>query len=106
MAFILGFPANEIVLPIVIMVYMSAGSLRDITSLTEMHGILVSKCWTPITAICTVVFSLFHWPCSTTLLTVKKETGSIKWTLVSALFPTVIGIVLCLLINFACKIFV
>lgn len=105
-AFILGFPANEIVLPIVIMVYMSAGSLSDITSLTEMHGILVSNGWTPITAICTVVFSLFHWPCSTTLLTVKKETGSIKWTVVSALFPTAIGIVLCLLINFACKIFV
>lgn len=91
-AFILGFPANEIVLPIAVMGYMGADRLIELTSINE---VLLSGGWTPLTAVCVVIFCLFHWPCSTTLLTVKKETGSLKWTVVAFLLPTIFGIVLC-----------
>ncbi len=94
-AFILGFPANEIVIPIVIMAYTSGSALSDMPALEGLRDILVSNGWTLNTAVCTILFSLFHWPCSTTVLTIKKETGSIKWAVFSALYPTVIGIVLC-----------
>ncbi|MGM9978484.1 MAG: ferrous iron transport protein B [Clostridium sp.] len=95
MAFILGFPANEIVIPIIIMSYMSTGSLVEINSMTELHSLLVSNGWSIITAICVMLFSLMHWPCSTTCLTIKKETKSIKWTLISFLVPTVTGMIIC-----------
>ena len=98
-AFILGFPANEIVLPIIIMAYLSNGSLAELSSLSEMRNLLVANGWTPVTAACTMIFSLMHWPCSTTVLTIKKETASAKWTLFSILFPTLIGMVLCIIIN-------
>ena len=98
-AFILGFPANEIVLPIIIMAYLSNGSLAELSSVSEMRNILVANGWTPVTAACTMIFSLMHWPCSTTVLTIKKETASVKWTLFSILFPTLIGTVLCIIIN-------
>ena len=98
-AFILGFPANEIVLPIIIMAYLSNGSLAELSSVSEMRNILVANGWTPVTAACTIVFSLMHWPCSTTMLTIKKETGSVKWTLVSLVFPTILGIIMCMFIN-------
>ena len=94
-AFILGFPANEIVIPIVIMAYTSGSALSDMPALEGLCDILVSNGWTLNTAVCTILFSLFHWPCSTTVLTIKKETDSIKWAVFSALYPTVIGIVLC-----------
>ena len=105
-AFILGFPANEIVLPIIIMVYLSNGSLSELSSLVEIRAILTANGWTAVTALCTILFSLFHWPCSTTLLTVKKETGSIKWTVFSALFPTLLGIIICMLVNAVVQFFV
>lgn len=95
MAFILGFPANEIVIPIIIMSYMSTGSLVEINSMTELHSLLVSNGWSIITAICVMLFSLMHWPCSTTCLTIKKETKSIKWTLISFLVPTITGMIIC-----------
>lgn len=95
MAFILGFPANEIVIPIIIMSYMATGSLVDINSMQELHSLFVSNGWSIITAICVMLFSLMHWPCSTTCLTIKKETKSIKWTLISFLVPTVTGMVIC-----------
>lgn len=95
MAFILGFPANEIVIPIIIMSYMATGSLVEINSMTELHSLLVSNGWSIITAICVMLFSLMHWPCSTTCLTIKKETKSIKWTLISFLVPTVTGMIIC-----------
>lgn len=98
-AFILGFPANEIVLPIIIMGYLSNTSLTELPSIIEMHNILTANGWVSITAINMIVFSLFHWPCSTTLLTIKKETKSIKWTLLSAALGTVIGITICIIIN-------
>ena len=95
-AFILGFPANEIVIPIILMAYLSQGSLSDISDPTQLLAIFTANGWTPLTAACTVLFSLFHWPCSTTLLTVHKESGSLKWTLLAAALPTTIGIVLCM----------
>lgn len=100
MAFILGFPANEIVIPIAIMAYTSAGTLTDFTSLTSLQELLTANGWTVTTALCTVLFSLMHWPCSTTLLTIRKETGSMKWTALAALLPTLFGFVTCCLVAF------
>jgi len=94
-AFILGFPANEIVIPIIIMAYMAKGSILELDNLSVLKQLLVDNGWTPITAISVMLFSLMHWPCSTALLTIKKETQSLKWTVVSMLVPTVIGIGTC-----------
>ena len=96
-AFILGFPANEIVVPIILMAYLQNGSLTELSSLSAMKEVLVANGWNTLTAVNTVIFFLFHWPCSTTVLTVKKETGSTKWALFSATFPTAIGVMLCLI---------
>lgn len=95
MAFILGFPANEIVLPILLMSYLSTGKLIEYDNISSLKTILIDNGWTYLTALNTMLFSLLHWPCSTTLLTIKKETGSWKWTIVSFLIPTVIAIVVC-----------
>ncbi|MBQ9859871.1 MAG: ferrous iron transport protein B [Clostridia bacterium] len=103
LAFILGFPANEIVLPLVLMIYMAGGVLPDVGGTAQIHALLLANGWTWVTALCTMVFSLFHWPCSTTLLTVYKETGSRRWTLLAAALPTVVGMALCLLINGVAK---
>jgi len=98
LAFILGLPANEIVIPIIIMAYMSTGSLVQYESLESLKALLVNNGWTWVTAVCTMLFSLIHWPCSTTLLTIKKETGSVKWMLVSFILPTIIGCIICFLV--------
>lgn len=98
MAFILGFPANEIVLPIIIMSYMAAGSMLELSSLTELKNLLIANGWTWLTAICVMIFSLMHWPCATTTLTIKKETQSLKWTIASFLIPTITGIIICFFI--------
>lgn len=95
MAFILGFPANEIVIPIIIMSYMATGSITELQSLGALKNLLISNGWTWLTAVCTMLFSLMHFPCGTTCLTIKKETQSIKWTVVSFLLPTVTGIIVC-----------
>lgn len=105
MAFILGFPANEIVLPLIIMGYISRGNLEMLESVENVKNILISNGWNLTTAICTITFSLFHWPCSTTLLTVKKETGSIKWTVLAAVIPTLTGIILCVFFNLIGSVF-
>lgn len=97
-AFILGLPANEIVVPIIIMAYMAQGSILELGSLSEMKMLFVSHGWTWVTAICTMLFSLMHWPCSTTLLTIKKETGSWKWTFAALVIPTIAGMMLCFII--------
>lgn len=98
MAFILGFPANEIVIPIVIMSYMATGSISELASLTQLKELLVSNGWTALTAVCTMLFSLMHFPCSTTCLTIKKETQSLKWTALSIAIPTVTGMLGCFLV--------
>lgn len=105
-AFILGFPANEIVIPIIIMAYLSQGSLTDFGSINELSTLFISNGWSWITVICTIIFSLFHWPCSTTLLTIKKETGSIKWTFVAAFLPTIIGMFFCFIFNYFAQLFI
>jgi ferrous iron transport protein B len=95
-AFILGFPANEIVVPIIIMAYMAQGSILELDSLAQMKDLFTANGWTWITAVSTMLFSLNHWPCSTTLLTIHKETGSWKWTGLAAAIPTAVGVVLCI----------
>lgn len=95
LAFILGFPANEIVVPIIIMAYLSSGTLLELDSLTELRQLLVAHGWTWVTAVSTMLFCLVHWPCSTTCLTIRKETGSWKWTGVAIAIPTAIGMLIC-----------
>ena len=95
-AFILGFPANEIVIPIILMGYLAEGGLCEAGSLLEMRDLFVANGWTWATAVSVILFFLLHWPCSTTLLTIKKETGSWKWTALAAALPTVIGVLLCM----------
>lgn len=98
MAFILGLPANEIVVPILIMSYMTSGSILELNSLGELRTLLMNHGWTWITGVCVMLFSLMHFPCGTTLLTIKKETQSLKWTLASFAIPTAAGIIFCLLV--------
>lgn len=95
LAFVLGFPANEIVLPIAVMGYLAQGSLSDALGLAQMHALLTANGWTWTTAVSAVLFFLLHWPCSTTLWTIRRETGSTKWTLLAALLPTALGMALC-----------
>ena len=103
MAFILGWPANEIVLPVMLMAYLSAGSLVEFDSLAALGELLTQQGWTWLTAVCAMLFSLFHWPCSTTCLTVYKETGSVKWTALAVVLPTALGLGLCLAVTAAAR---
>ncbi len=105
MAFLLGLPANEIVIPIALMAYLSKGSLMEYDSLASLSTLLTQNGWTWVTAVCVVLFCLMHWPCSTALLTIKKETGSLKWTAVSFLLPTVFGLVACALVANLARLF-
>ena len=98
MAFLLGFPANEIVLPIILMTYLETGTLVSMEDSASLYSLLTAHGWTVKTAVCMAVFSLFHWPCATTCLTIKKETGSLKWTAVSILLPAAAGCILCMMI--------
>ena len=96
LAFILGFPANEIVLPIAIMGYRAQESLTAVDS-GSLLTILQSNGWTWQRAVSMLLFTLLHWPCSTTLLTIRRETGSRKWTALAFLLPTALGVILCCL---------
>ncbi len=98
MAFILGFPANEIVIPIIIMSYMATGSMLELESISALRELLVANGWTWLTAVCTMLFSLNHFPCGTTLLTIFKETRNMKWTLISFIVPTLIGFIVCFVV--------
>lgn len=97
LAFLLGLPANEIVLPILLMFYSQSGMLVEGGSQTG--AMLMANGWTWTTAVCAILFSLNHFPCATTLLTIRKETGSRKWTAISFLLPTVIGICMCAVVH-------
>lgn len=99
-AFILGFPANEIVLPLILMGYLKSGTMVDIDNISTISQILIQNGWTILTAINVMIFTLLHFPCSTTILTIKKETNSVKWTILSFLLPTVCGVLLCMLTTF------
>ena len=96
-AFILGIPANEIVLPIILMAYLSTGNLVDIENTFEIGEILKQNDWTILTGINVMIFTLLHFPCSTTLMSIKKESGSIKWALIAFLLPTICGIIICMI---------
>ena len=98
-AFIFGIPANEIVLPIILMCYLGGNSLVNIDDVSKIGEILISNGWTILTAVNVMLFTVLHFPCTTTLLTIKKETGSIKWCILSFILPTACGIVLCMFTN-------
>lgn len=98
-AFLLGWPANEIVMPVMLMAYLAQGSLVDFDQLTGVQALLEAHGWTMTTAVCTLLFTLFHWPCSTTCLTIWRESKSLKWTLVAVAVPTLLGMGLCVLVN-------
>lgn len=95
LAFILGFSANEIVVPLIMMIYMSNGTITEYESLASLKEIFTANGWTAATAVCTIIFMVCHFPCSTTLLTIKKETGSCKWTALAFFLPLVTGLLLC-----------
>ena len=99
LAFVLGLPANEIVLPIALMAYLSRSSLQDLGDLAALKTVLLANGWCLRKAVCMVIFTLFHWPCSTTLLTVYKETNSRRWTALAAVLPTALGAMLCALVT-------
>ncbi len=104
-AFLLGFPANEIVIPVLLMGYLSANSLMAYESLAALKEILVDHGWTIFTAINFIFLTLFHFPCSTTLLTIKKETGSLKWSIIGFILPTIIGISICFILHLVWSLF-
>lgn len=99
LSFLLGLPANEIVLPLMLMAYLSMGNLVEMESLGAMRDVLLANGWTLETAVCVLVFYLVHWPCATTLLTIQKESGSWKWTALSCVIPAVMGLILCFLLK-------
>ena len=99
LAFILGLPANEIVLPVAVMIYTAQGGLAPLGGLASLRGVLAANGWTQATAACVMIFSLLHWPCSTTLLTIKKESGGMRWAVLAAALPTAFGAALCVLVN-------
>lgn len=105
MAFIVGIPANEIVLPIIIMAYLGTTTLTEMNDLASLKELLINNGWSIKTAICTILFATFHWPCATTCLTIKQETKSNKWTMWSFILPTLAGTLMCMFVNFIFIIF-
>lgn len=104
-AFLLGLPANEIVLPIILMAYTSGSELTEAGAITEVGAILTANGWSIKTALCFLIFSMAHFPCSTTLISVKKETGSTRWMLIAAALPTLFGAFTCMLVNLIFSVF-
>ena len=99
LAFLLGFPANEIVLPVLLMGYLQTGTLTAYGSLAELCAVLTANGWTTQTAVCMLVLCLLHFPCGTTCLTILRETGSARWTALAAALPTAMGAALCMAIH-------
>ena len=99
LAFILGLPANEIVIPVMIMAYMAGEGLTELP-LSALHQLLLAQGWTWATAVSFLIFSLMHWPCSTTIITIYKETRSLKWTALAVALPAVAGVTVCMLFTF------
>ena len=104
LAFILGFPANEIVIPIALMSYLSQKTMSQATSMAAMQAVLFSQGWTWATAVSVMLFSLLHFPCGTTVYTVYKETGSKKWTILSVVIPTVFACAVILLFQLVLRV--
>jgi ferrous iron transport protein B len=105
-AFLLGLPANEIVLPILVMGYMSTGSLVELESLSTLRNLLMNNGWTWLTGLCVMLFSLLHFPCGTTIFTIFKETGSIRWTALSVVIPLTLGILFTIIVNQVGQLFI
>lgn len=99
LAFILGFPANELVMPLIVMGYLSSGTIASGVDFASFRALLLANSWTVQTALCTLVLTVAHAPCSTTCLTILRETRSAKWTLAAVLIPAGIGLALCILIR-------
>ncbi len=105
LAFLLGLPANELVLPVMLMCYLSQGQLTEPGALASLGTVLRANGWTGVTGACFILFSLLHWPCATTLLTIRKETGSWRYTALAAALPTVFGLIACLLVRILSMLF-
>ena len=105
LAFVLGLPANEIVIPVMIMAYMACSGLTELP-LSALYQLLLAQGWTWTTAVSFLIFSLMHWPCSTTIITIYKETRSLKWTALAVALPAGAGVAVCMLFTFAVKLFV
>lgn len=99
LAFLFGFPANEIVLPILFLAYSGGNVLEEIASLEELRMMLIQHGWSLVTVLCFLALSICHFPCATTMLTIKKETQSFFYTLIAFVLPSLIGIVLCFIIS-------
>ena len=99
LAFLLGFPANEIVLPILLMGYLHTGTLTECGGLEALRDILLHSGWTTETALCMMALCLLHFPCGTTCLTIRRETGGCRWTLLAMVLPTAVGMAVCMLIH-------
>ena len=96
LAFVLSFPANELLIPMIVAI--TTGSMSLGTG-EAVAAVLIENGWTGKMALCTMLFLLFHWPCSTTCLTIYRETRSLKWTAAAILVPTMIGMLLCMLLG-------
>ena len=105
-SFILGIPANEIVIPIALMSYLNTNLISNFDNINALKTIFIDNGWTIKTAICTILFSIMHFPCATTLLTIKKETKSIWWTFLSFIIPTITGIIICFIISNLLNLFI
>ena len=99
LAFLLGFPANEIVMPMILMAYLANGSLTEMSDTVQLRELLTANGWDMRTAVCMLIFTMFHFPCATTCMTIHKETGSLRWTLLSIVLPTAAGALLCIAAN-------
>lgn len=105
-AFILGLPANEIVLPVIIMSYTAQGTISNFENMVQLKELLLLHGWNWTTAICVLLFSLMHWPCSTSLITMYKETKSGFWTMICALLPAACGMICCILFTAFTRFFI
>ena len=106
LAFILGMPANEIVIPILMMIYCQSGMMIEAEGLEQAGAIFTANGWTWLTGVCAILFSLNHFPCATALMTIHKETKSHFWTVVSFVLPTIVGVILCCSMNFIGQFFI
>lgn len=104
-AFLLGLPANEIVIPLIVMTYAQQGCLAEAAP-AQMFELFTQNGWTGVTAVCVIIFTLMHFPCATSLLTVRKEAGGWKWAALAFMIPTVCGIVICAVIANVARLFV
>jgi len=104
LAFILALPANEIFLPIVLMIYNSGHALTEYSGYEELFSVLSANGWTIVTAICVILFTIFHFPCATTVMTIKKESGKLRYAVTAVVLPTLVGIFLCFIFNLFFKI--